>query len=270
MNTAIQSDMIVDINTTEHGTAGLDLLAIRNQLATKGWAALPLLDAEAVTATRAAMTRIAAACDERGHHPELGPVVQFEKGFDPRGRDSAARELGVRKWMNYQADPYFHAQIRHPIIRAILDDILGPNARLLQCMGLSKPPSIGSAKHWHQDTPYFPLNRVDRCLGFWIAVDDATPANGCMQFVPGSHRRGMLPHVQGPTGWRLADDDAAQCSAQAVMVPVKAGTVIVFDANCLHFTDTNTSPHRRRSAQYHYVSADTEAKTPGACRLETL
>jgi ectoine hydroxylase-related dioxygenase (phytanoyl-CoA dioxygenase family) len=91
-----------------------------------------------------------------------------------------------------------------------------------------------------------------------------------MQFVSGSQRRGMIAHVQGPTGWRLDDAEAARCAAVADSVPVAAGTAIVFDANCIHFTAANRSQRRRRATQYHYVSADTAPTKPGACVLEDL
>lgn len=258
MSTAIQPAPTIAIDT------------IRSDLANRGWSPLPLLFAAEVAASRARFTAIAAACDARGRHPVLGDVVQFEPGFDPTGLDPEARELGVRKWMWFNQDPHFHAQLRDPRIRRLLDALLGPGARLLQAMALSKPPGIGSAKDWHQDTPYFPLTRVDRCLGFWIALDDATHENGCMQFVGGSQRQGMVPHVQGPSGWRLDDAAATRCAAVAESVPVPAGTAIVFDANCIHFTAANRSRMRRRAVQYHYVSADTAPVRPGACRLEDL
>ena len=31
----------------------------------------------------------------------------------------------------------------------------------------------------------------------WLALTDATAANGCMEFLPGSHQRGQLPHRAG-------------------------------------------------------------------------
>lgn len=260
MNTIIQPHAESDFNT---------LLA---SLDSQGWAVVPLLAPAEVAATTAAFSRLAAEADDTGRHPEHGPIVQYEPGFAAAGLAPAARELGVRKWFNYHHDPFFRAQVRHPGIRGILERTLGPGAQFLQSLALSKPPGIGGPKDWHQDTPYFPLNRVDRCLGFWIALDHADLENGCMQFAPGSHRRGMIRHEQGPTGWRLPPEEASGCQRVAVQVPVQSGTCIVFHANCMHFTDANRSQKRRRAAQYHYVSSDCRMLAQGnqASVLEAL
>ena len=43
---------------------------------------------------------------------------------------------------------------------------------------------------WHQDFPYLPHTNFD-VLAVMILLDDATPENGCMRVVPGSHKRGQ-------------------------------------------------------------------------------
>ena len=49
---------------------------------------------------------------------------------------------------------------------------------------------------WHQDCAYFqPSPNV--ILSAWIAVDETTRANGCMQVLPGSHKR-LYPHIEDP------------------------------------------------------------------------
>jgi ectoine hydroxylase-related dioxygenase (phytanoyl-CoA dioxygenase family) len=86
--------------------------------------------------------------------------------------------------------------------------------------------------------------------------------------VPGSHRQGVRPHVQGETGWCLDAEQSARAQAAAIAVPVEPGSALLFDANLLHFTDANRSKARRRALQFHYSSARTRAS--GALRLETL
>ena len=50
---------------------------------------------------------------------------------------------------------------------------------------------MGSKTPWHQDGEYWPIRPLVTC-SVWIAVDEATPKNGCLRVIPGSHRRREL------------------------------------------------------------------------------
>lgn len=248
------------------------------RLSTQGFAVLPgLLGAGEVEACN---HRLAGYAVRAGDHapgsdrsvaiPGVpGASLQYEPGFDPAGKDDLARELGVRKFFQFaQGDAFFWDLIRDQRIRGPVEAVIGAGAQLLQSLALVKPPEIGIPKAWHQDTPYFPIAPVTETVGLWIALDRATLENGCMQVVPGSHRQGPVPHIQGETGWRLDDAASARAQAAAVAVPVEPGSALLFDANLLHFTDANRSRQRRRAVQFHFSSAGTTAR--GALRLEAL
>ena len=48
------------------------------------------------------------------------------------------------------------------------------------------------ATNWHQDAPYWPMDSAG-ALSAWIAVDDVSVKNGCLHFVPQSHRTVAAP-----------------------------------------------------------------------------
>ena len=242
----------------------MDIHAVRATVTEQGFALLPaLFSAEQVRQATSRFSEYVAVCQAAGASQPIpgvpGASVHYEPGFDPVGKSVAERELGIRKVFQFaEADPLFWSLARHPGILALLEALLGANCQLLQSMSLFKPPEIGGAKHWHQDTPYFPITPADEAIGFWIALDDATHENGCMQLVPGSHRQ-IQPHVMGPSGWMLPPEVSARCAAQAVALPMPAGSAVVFNANTCHFTDANRTTLRRRALQLHYVSARTRA-----------
>lgn len=69
-------------------------------------------------------------------------------------------------------------------------------------MLIYKPPGHPHETPWHQDAGYFerPVAKTGtpipfRSVQFWVALDDADVENGCMHFVPGRHRDGVLEHV---------------------------------------------------------------------------
>lgn len=218
-----------------------------------GYAIIPhLLDPAEVAAARADLSRLVREADEFGGSP-AGWHLDFEPG---QPTDGADRELRVRKFRDIGlGDAAFWDLVRHRRTRDALDSLIGPGAQLLQTMALVKPPEIGSAKDWHQDIPYFPLEAGTRVVGVWIALDDATIENGCMQVVPGSHHLGQVAHVQGPTGWRLGPALCEHLRPAVVPLPMAAGSALLFDGALFHFTDTNRSQRRRRAVQNHYVPA---------------
>jgi phytanoyl-CoA hydroxylase len=56
-----------------------------------------------------------------------------------------------------------------------------------QSMYIFKPPFIGGEIRAHQDASYLYADPIEM-VGFWIALEDATEENGCLQFIPGSHK----------------------------------------------------------------------------------
>jgi phytanoyl-CoA hydroxylase len=42
----------------------------------------------------------------------------------------------------------------------------------------------------HQDATFLYTDPM-KLVGFWFALDDATPQNGCLKFAPGSHCSGV-------------------------------------------------------------------------------
>lgn len=47
---------------------------------------------------------------------------------------------------------------------------------------------------WHQDLTYWGLDDTEE-LTLWVALSPSNIASGCMNFVPGSHNRQLVPHV---------------------------------------------------------------------------
>src|SRR5689334_10352366 len=58
--------------------------------------------------------------------------------------------------------------------------------RIWHDQALIKPP-FGNPTAWHLDNPYWSFTSRD-AISVWIALDDATLANGCMWYMPGTHK----------------------------------------------------------------------------------
>ena len=73
-------------------------------------------------------------------------------------------------------------------IGQIAADLMNTNEVLLfQDTVIWKPPDSLHRVQWHQDYSYWPLDQP-RGITIWIALDDTDKNNGCMSFIPQSHK----------------------------------------------------------------------------------
>jgi ectoine hydroxylase-related dioxygenase (phytanoyl-CoA dioxygenase family) len=160
---------------------------------------------------------------------------------------------GIRKLTGLvEADDLFRALGLHPNIVGIMEQILGPDLKMFRNAMLLKPPGVGSAKGMHQDSPYWPIAPMELC-SCWLALDDATPENGCMEVLPGGHRLGSLPHVHVTDDYVV--DPGCYDMREAVQAPVRAGGGLFFHSLIPHYTAPNRSDRWRRAIALSYMSA---------------
>jgi ectoine hydroxylase-related dioxygenase (phytanoyl-CoA dioxygenase family) len=96
----------------------------------------------------------------------------------------------------------------------------------------------------------------------WIALDDATLENGCVQYVPGSHRWGLLPRISLTKDMDavkafLEPDQAA--AFRPVAMEVEAGECLFHDAHTVHGSHGNASAGPRRGIALNYMKPDTRS-----------
>ncbi len=112
-----------------------------------------------------------------------------------------------------------------------------------------KPARYGVPTPWHQDEAYWdPWH--DHCgISIWLALQDAVVENGCMWFVPGSHRFEILEHQpigNDPRVHGLELVDAA-IGARGVPAEVRAGGVVIHQCRTLHYAGPNRSDVERHA-----------------------
>lgn len=121
--------------------------------------------------------------------------------------------------------------------------LLGNDMALDFDMLIDKSPYTNTPTPWHQDEAYWIEMEDKRAATCWIALDEVFKENGCMWFVPGSHKLEIRKHTQ--TGLK----GALQCEAkeeEATAVKLKAGDFTFHDGRTIHYSSGNeTSFHRR-------------------------
>jgi phytanoyl-CoA hydroxylase len=207
-----------------------------------------LLGTRSVEACRQALSDLAA-----DRVPKTETRIWLESGFRIEDIPAERREAYVRKYMDYVDDaPALKAAAMSRRLHRILDQLLGEGRVLFQEMALVKPPEIGSDKPWHQDASYFRVTDPALIAGVWIALDQATRENGCMEVVPGSHHGGPAPHVHENDLSRCAIPEATVRRDAARALEMAPGDALIFHALLHHFTGPNRTNRHRRAIQFHY------------------
>ncbi len=163
----------------------------------------------------------------------------------------------VRKIYNFaEFDDRLKALAYHPKLLEVVHRILGDDELVLFSeMALLKPPRLGREKPWHQDQAYYDLQVETKVVGVWIALDEATVENGCMQLLPELRKRGAVMHFKR-RDWQICDSEVM--GRRSVAAPLKPGGLLFFDGLLPHGTPENRTPLRRRAVQYHYIRARSE------------
>lgn len=160
---------------------------------------------------------------------------------------------GVRVWMAEAMDPLTRKHVLDAKTTAILQQLIGPNVEFLSVKAVFKNGATTFPSPWHQDWFYW---QGSAKLSIWIALDDATPENGCLRLVPGSHREHFTPRQVDDGhgfGLRITDDDLGD--RPIVTVPVSRGSAVIFHDLALHSSCPNINGQDRWSMISTYRDA---------------
>lgn len=221
--------------------------------------------------------------------PGLVPPVWLEEiRRDLAGlheRMAVAATPGVHVSWEHEVDPTVHRRIkqlmhaelvspaldrlvRSPHVLDIVEQLLGPNISLYHCKLLMKAAREGTVTPWHQDYSYWEMdgNRPLQ-LNCMVAIDDADAENGCIQFVPGSHRQGLLPHDRDSRPFGRYLPGYFQPRPDAVPLAMPAGSGVFFGPLVIHGSDANRSAKDRRAVTTAYnVTGNQTSFTRGVLR----
>ena len=191
-----------------------------------------------------------------------GVVVQLDTGGAyeqlPMAEQAGLHPtLQYRKINGLETDDLFSALLHMPVCREIFDHLYGQHTTMatFRAMVMNKPAGQGTYLPWHQDGgTVWQLDR-DPLMTLWIALDDATVANGCMEVIPGSHHLGLLSTFGSVVG----DDDVERYCAPDRRVPleVPAGHGVLLHNWVLHRSGINTTNEPRRAFTACFIDART-------------
>ncbi len=131
---------------------------------------------------------------------------------------------------------------------AIAKQLLGAEAEYHGEHAILKPALHGAETPWHQDEAYWDADLEYNELSVWIPLQEANLENGCMHFIPGSHKLEVMPHHPINHDPRIhgLEIDASDAS-KAVACPLPPGGATFHGPRMLHYTPPNRSAIPRRA-----------------------
>lgn len=170
--------------------------------------------------------------------------------FDLAGSDDDDTPAVLQQMLNpSRYEPAFESLdcLQRALVAAT--QLLGPGTEAQGNHAILKPAGMGAATPWHQDESYWNPDLSYNALSVWIPLQEATLENGCMNFIPGSHRMDVLPHHpinHDPRVHGLEVDEPVD-TTKAVACPLPAGGATFHLARTLHYAGENKTDAPRRA-----------------------
>ena len=145
----------------------------------------------------------------------------------------------------------FHDLLWNPAFLIPAAQLLAGPVRFWHDQLFCKPAHHGGVVAWHQDYSYWTRTQPMAHLSCWIGLDDSTRENGCVHYVPGSHRWNLLP-ITGLANNMAAIqsvlDEEQKNQFQPVAIELKAGECSFHHPLMVHGSYENRSDYPRRGA----------------------
>ena len=204
-------------------------------------AGVRVLDAAQVEALRAELRELA-----EPRHPLRHLFYEYHSNESGDPARVLFHALGA-----WRVAPGFHDLLWNPRFTVPASQLLGGAVRFWHDQLFCKPARHGGVVAWHQDYSYWTRTTPLAHLTCWTGLDDSTRENGCVHYVPGSHRWPDLP-ITGLAG----DMDAIQTVLtdeqrelfRPVAVELKAGEASFHHPRMIHGSYANSTDRPRRAA----------------------
>lgn len=167
-----------------------------------------------------------------------------------------AEKLGMLRAYPDRLLPSFDSLIRNPVLVDAASKVLGPDLLVWSSGLFIKAPKSTHIVSWHQDLTYWGLDDAEETTA-WVALSPATVESGCMQFVAGSHKKKLVPHVDTfddnnllSRGQEIAVDVA---EGEGIPVTLGAGQASLHHGHLFHSSGPNQADYRRIGVAIRYI-----------------
>lgn len=178
---------------------------------------------------------------------DLIPSLPREHVFYEDKNDVSSLKQIQQMWKH---DSYFKQLMELGPFIELAENLLEGPAVPKNMQYFNKPPGMGKPTPAHQDGRYFMLEPCV-ALTMWFALDDVEEENGCVRYLPGSHRHGLRFHQRSETlgfSQGIPDYPSEDELTREFVPKLHSGDLLVHDALTIHRADSNSSLTRNRRA----------------------
>lgn len=206
----------------------------------------------------------------------------MRESYARQGRSEVIAEPGsgdVRSIFDvHHLNSLFGKLMRDPRVLDVARDILGSEVYIHQSRINYKPGFTGKGFYWHSDFETWHIEDgmpAMRSLSCSILLTDNSADNGPLMLIPGSHNHfiscmGETPEDNYKTSLKVQEygvPDSILLSYLSDMGGItaatgKAGSVVFFDSNTMHGSNSNITPYPRSNAFFVYNSVDNQLQEP--------
>ena len=208
---------------------------------------IDVLSPDGVGAVRQAIVEVIENLDRYGSR-----LYEVEQAFVERPSEVVCHFLGGFRVHRVLRDLIWDRRVTEPCARLLAVDHL----RFWHDQVFAKPPRHKGVVPWHQDYSYWTRTAPACHITMNLLLDEASEESGCLQFLPGSHRWGLLPKI--PFDAPL-ESIREHLPADAVWnprpVPARPGQATLHHSHTLHGSDGNDTDRWRRAVALNYMGA---------------
>jgi non-heme Fe2+,alpha-ketoglutarate-dependent halogenase len=153
--------------------------------------------------------------------------------------------------------PFVDEIMRLPSLLGPTKAILGDDLLVMGANLFVKEPTTPDFVSWHQDLTYWGYDGASEVTA-WVALTAATPANGCMRFIPGSHEHEIVRHSDTFDELNMLsrgqEISVEVNETEAVDAALQPGEMSLHHGHLFHASNPNTSADRRIGLVIRYVT----------------
>lgn len=146
--------------------------------------------------------------------------------------------------------------VRHPRILDAVEDLYGHDLLCWTTNFFIKEKQNPAFVSWHQDSTYWGLSKPD-VVTAWVAFTPATPENGAMKVIPGSHLLDQIPHRDTFAKHNLltrGQEIAVEVDeSTAVTLTLEPGEMSLHHVRLVHGSPPNATDDRRIGFSIRYI-----------------
>ena len=179
-------------------------------------------------------------------HPQHKLFYEFHSNESTNPNAVLFHALGA-----WRISPAFHDLLWNPALLMPAAQLLDGPVRFWHDQLFVKPPHQGGVVAWHQDYSYWTRTQPMAHLSCWIGLEDSTRENGCVHYVPGSHRWNLLPITglaNDMNAIRTVLSEEQNKQFKPVAIELNAGECSFHHPLMVHGSFENRSDFRRSGA----------------------